>query len=433
MPRGRPPLEIGAWGNISREEITPGKWEASGRVRDADGVTRQVARRTPRGVYDRKGAAAERELKRHLAERIPPSDATITPDSTIEELWKKYRQHLVDRKRASNTLLRNDGNSKIILTSLRAVRIREMAQVQRGEEFIRTVETEHGPGAARSVRATLSGMMSMAVRYGALAVNPIRETLPADASARKPARSLENDQIERILHDIEHSQLPCPPIQKGKDGTVRQPRYKVPTVAKFCARADIPDIVNGFAGTGVRASELFAFLWDDFDPDAKILTVTGKVVREPGVGMVRITVENAKNIHRALPLADVTVERLLRRRDRMPDNELGLIFPSAKGTIMDPTNFNDQWRRVRTALGYDFEIDLSVTGHTWRKTVLSIGEEAGLPTSELADHAGHAEIMTRQSYLGRKRPGRRGVADALNQALPKGMRRSGEVAGNSGE
>ena len=68
-----------------------------------------------------------------------------------------------------------------------------------------------------------------------------------DTSGRKPARSLELDEIVRILHDIE----PTTPSA--------HPRCLVPTVAKYCAAEDIPDIDNGFAGPGVRASKLFGF------------------------------------------------------------------------------------------------------------------------------------------------------------------------------
>lgn len=86
-------------------------------------------------------------------------------------------------------------------------------------------------------------------------------------------------------------------------------------------------------------------------PRTQTLLFTGKVIRVKDEGMVRTTVENAMNIHRELHLADVTVERLLRRQQRLPANPRRLIYPSAAGTIMDPTNFNDQCRRVRSALG----------------------------------------------------------------------------------
>lgn len=414
MRTGRPPMEIGTWGHICRTLLAPGRWVASCWVRDTDGVTRRARRRTPQGATDPKGAAAERALIRHLKDRVPPNGGAITPETTVAELWTSYRQHLVDRKRSHNTVQRNDTNAKHIRNGLGGVRMREM-QTQRAEDFIRTVEKENGAAAAKSVRTTLSGMMGMAVRYGALAVNPVRETLPADTGGRKPARSLESDEAKAILHGLTLSTVPCPPIRTGKDGTTHQPRYRVPTAAEYCHKHDIVDVIWGFAGTGLRASELFGLLWEDFDAEKKTIKVTGKVIRVKGRGMVRVTEENHKNIHREIALPHVLVVRLLRRQQTQPKNEMGLIFPSEVGTIMDPTNFNDQWRRVRRALGFDF--DFEVTGHTFRKTLITIGDDAGISAVALADHAGHAETsMTQNTYMGRKRV-RYEVAAALDAAF----------------
>ncbi|WP_019930705.1 tyrosine-type recombinase/integrase [Nocardia sp. BMG111209] len=149
-------------------------------------------------------------------------------------------------------------------------------------------------------------------------------------------------------------------------------------------------------------------------PVKKTIKITGKVIRVKGQGMVRITVENTKNVHREIALPDVLAARLIRRQQTRPGNELGLIFPSEAGTIMDPTNFNDQWRRVRKALGFDFEFD--ITSHTWRKTLLTIGDDAGISAVALADHAGHTEAsMTQNTYMGRKRV-RYQVAAAIDAA-----------------
>lgn len=372
-------------------------------------------RHTPRGVKDIRGAAAERALIRHLIERVPPRDSIITPETTMADLWVAYREHLVDRKRSSNTLQRNDINAKLIVAGLGGVRVREMQQTQRAEEFIRRIEKDNGPGAAKSVRATLSGMMSMAVRYGALDANPIRKTLPADTGGRRPARSLESRDAVEILRGISTSTAPCPPIRKGSDGRPHQPRYRVPTVAEYCRRHDVVDVIWGFAGTGLRASELFGLLWEDFDPKKKTIKVTGKVIRVKGRGMVRITEENSKHIHREIALPTVLVDRLVLRQQTGRPNDLGLIYPSEAGTIMDPTNFNDQWRRVRKALGFDFEFD--ITGHTFRKTLLTIGDDAGISAVALADHARHsAASMTQNTYLGRKRV-RYEIAAAVDAAL----------------
>ncbi|MEV0297919.1 hypothetical protein [Nocardia sp. NPDC050710] len=59
---------------------------------------------------------------------------------------------------------------------------------------------------------------------------------------------------------------------------------------------------------------------------------------------------------------------------------------SSTGTLRDPTNFNDQWRRVRTAL----RISESITGHSFRKLLIDLGLDAGLSEVVVADQVGHA-------------------------------------------
>ncbi|MEE1622930.1 hypothetical protein V1259_16340 [Zafaria sp. J156] len=43
------------------------------------------------------------------------------------------------------------------------------------QKFLTTVHREAGHGAAKNCRSTLSGMMALAVRSGAIARNPIRD------------------------------------------------------------------------------------------------------------------------------------------------------------------------------------------------------------------------------------------------------------------
>ncbi|GAA2465523.1 tyrosine-type recombinase/integrase [Nocardia seriolae] len=184
-------------------------------------------------------------------------------------------------------------------------------------------------------------------------------------------------------------------------------------MCEYCRKQDIVDVIWGFAETGLRASESFGLLWEDVDPK-KTLKVTGKVIWVKGQAMVRVTEENSKNIHREIALPDALMTRRARRQQKIPDNPTGLIYPSKAETIMDPTNFNDQWRRVRKALGFDFDFD--ITGHTWCKTLITIGDDAGISAVALADHAGHVETsITQNSYMGRKRV-RFAVAEAVNQA-----------------
>ncbi|WP_155981835.1 hypothetical protein [Nocardia sp. BMG111209] len=69
------------------------------------------------------------------------------------------------------------------------------------------------------------------------------------------------------------------------------------------------------------------------------------------------------------------------------------------------------------------------TGRTWRKALLTIGDDAGISAVALADHAGHTEAsMTQNTYMGRKRVRYR-VAAAIDAAYAG--REAGSILGES--
>lgn len=405
MPR--PPLLIGTWGTITAHQIEPGRWYANCRVRDADGVTRQARRVTPPGVYDRTGAAAKRELTKHLATRtyIDGSD-TITPDTTMVDVWTAYRAELVASDRAPRTLTRYDEVAVFIGSGLGGVRLRELT-TQRLETFLRAVESANGSGNLKTTRSVLSGMLGMAVRLGALQSNLVRDTRGATKAKTATPKSLSADQLSQLLHDIRTSERPCPPITGSK--------YAIPTVAEYCRRADLADPITMFAATGVRMSELLGIAWSDIDFKNRTVALTGKVSRVPGAGMARTTAEgDSKNRHRVLALPDFAISMLRTRKLAAEPNEFDVVFPSSAGTLRDPDAFNQQWRRVRTVLGLDW-----VTGHTFRRTVATILDDAKVTARATADQLGHAHpSMTQDKYMSRGTL-RREVATVLDAAAKR--------------
>ena len=164
--------------------------------------------------------------------------------------------------------------------------------------------------------------------------------------------------------------------------------------------------------TGLRRSELLALRWSDFDPEAGMLTVSGKVVRQRGHGLVRV--EEAKTAAglRTVPLPLFAIEALQRRRTVPFLGEQRVIFPSTAGTLRDPDNFNSQWRAARDDLGVP-----DVTSHSFRKTVATLIDDAGFSARIGADHLGHARVsMTQDRYMARGRVHSE-VADLLDRAV----------------
>ncbi|MEV6324533.1 tyrosine-type recombinase/integrase [Nocardia sp. NPDC051787] len=404
----RPPLPIGTWGKITRKQIKPNYWYAYCKVRDHDGVTRRAHRWTPQGVLDRSGAVAERRLLEHLRDRTHAGGEEINGETTIEDLWKAYRKYLVEqKKRSHNTLDRYDRAGKAIVNALRLVRLRE-ATTQRFERFLSGYVQRGGPD-AKGVRIVLTGMCGLAVRFGVWTHNPMRETEPIETKPAKGAAALEPTQVRQLLLDVRSSLAPCPPLPKMKDGQLvaPNPKYRVPTVAQFCDRGDLADPITMFSATGGRISELMGFLLEDYDPETGVILVTGHVLRVRGVGLVRESNEdnpdNSKNLRRAIQLAPYAVTMLDRRIPTLRPMADGTtpLFQSAAGTLRDPTNFNDQWRRVRAALG----LPDNITGHSFRKFVVDVGLDAGLSAALVADQVGHVNpTQTLNTYASRRRP-----------------------------
>ena len=408
----RPALPIGAHGRIARTELPDGRWRASCRVRDVDGVTRKVYRETPTGQRDRSGAVAERYLLEALTERTVPQDGDITAITKVHVLWTEYRKQLVDGGRSPATMEDYDRLAERIRAGVGQHSIRE-ATTQQLDRFLREMADRHGVPTARKTKGVLSGMFRIAVRYGALTVNPVREVsdLASRRTARKRSRSMDADMLAQLLRDIRHSDVPCPVIlsehqqKKGLRATSRPGQIR--TVSQFCLASDLADVIAMFAATGCRLGEVLGIRWEDVDLDAATVTICGKIIRIRGEGLVREDTTKTEAGMRTLPLPEFAVE-LLRARHRRTD----MVFPSAADTFRDPDTVSKQWRQVRAALGLEW-----VTTHTFRKTVATLIDEEGLSSRVAADHLGHAQVsMTQDVYFGRGRS-HSAVAAALDAVV----------------
>ncbi|AOD23845.1 integrase [Rhodococcus sp. p52] len=408
----RPSLPLGAHGKIARTQLPDGRWRASCRIRDMDGVTRKVYRETPAGQRDRTGAVAERYLLEALLERGLPQDGEISAATKVEVLWTEYRKQLVDGDRSPATMEDYDRLAARICAGIGQQSIRE-ASTQQLDRFLREMADRHGVPTARKTRGILSGMFKIAVRYGALTTNPVREVsdLASRRTARKRSKSMDAAALAQLLHDVRHSTAPCPVVlsdwQKKKGLRTTSKPGQIPTVAQYCDGADLADVITMFAATGCRISELLGIRWKDLDLEARSVTISGKVIRVRRAGIIRESTTKSAAGMRTLPLPGFAVE-MLEARERRAD----MVFPSAVDTYRDPDTVSRQWRQVRAALGLEW-----VTTHTFRKTVATLIDEEGLSARGAADHLGHAQVsMTTDVYFGRGRT-HSVVADALDAVV----------------
>ena len=167
-----------------------------------------------------------------------------------------------------------------------------------------------------------------------------------------------------------------------------------------CRDKDLTDPILMHLATGLRVSEVLGLLWREFDPEAKTIAVSGRVVRVSEQGLRRTsTLESSKATAPVLALPQFAVDMLLARAKEERPNLHGLVFPSSVGTLRDPSGFARQWRAVRDGLGEHLS---EASGHSFRKTLSNLVTDHTADPRVAADVLGHSDIQTTiRHYLSR--------------------------------
>ena len=363
---GRPPLPVETFGRIRCEQLGRNRVPADASFRDFDGHRRSVVRNRPTR------AQAERRLREALRDRGHTETPPVPTDSRLHALAARWLADIDDSELAAGTkrLYRFTVHA-YVLPGLGELRLREIT-VPAIDRLLASVHTDHGPGAAESTRSVLSSILGLAVRHGLLTTNPVR-----DAPARRTARTARG-----------------PRALTAEDARLLRERLAADPAA---AHQDLPDLVDFLLGTGLRIGEACALRPQDVDLDAATLTVTGTVIRERGRGLVIQDVPKTTAGRRTIALPPRTVELLRRRTPPATTEEEPVLFPSPQRRLRDPSNTSGDLRRALDRSGFDW-----VTSHTFRKTVATRLDEAGLSARQIADHLGHSRpSLTQDVYLGR--------------------------------
>ncbi|WP_394378613.1 tyrosine recombinase XerC [Saccharopolyspora spinosa] len=385
MPR--PPLPVGTYGKIRFYRTTTG-WRAMTKYRDYDGVTRPVERM---GATQ---AKAERNLKRELRDRLTPvQQAGLTPESKFgeaAELWlKEFEDAVTDGTRSPTSLDTYRGRlNSIVLPAMAALRLREVT-VFRVQQVCQAVKKNQSVDSARTVRNILSGICGLAVRYKAMQVNPVRDMAPLEGR-RKASRSLEAEEMKDLLQKLDSSEV--------------------------AIRHDLPDLARWYAGTGFRTGKALAVHWHHLDLDAGTVDWAGNLIRAKGTGNM-INDGKTEVSERALALPTWLVTMLRERQVRLaekfgiePGELTGPVFPNTQGGLRDKHNTLARWRDFRSDAGYPW-----VTFRTFRRSVATVLDDAGLTARDIADQLGHSKVSTTQDvYMGRRVKSRK-AAEALSR------------------
>ena len=356
------------------------------RFRDTDGVTRIVERRGPAGETDAYGNLAEGVLLDALAVRRAASDAEVSLDTKVMVLVERHIDRLEEDGRAVRTIDTYRYAAKLLGKVIAGVRVGE-ATPARLDAAIRSMRRAHGDVLAVQSKTILKGGLHLAVMATVLGSNPVRDVSPMRGkSGQKGATALDADQLRALFVGIRESEK--------------------------CQRHDLVDPITLFIATGLRISELLGLWWTDFHAEAATITVTGKVVRAAGKGLLRIDETKTAAGRRTVALPEFAVAVLTARRSTPYLGQQKMIFPSAAGTWRDPDNFRARWREVREELGVP-----DVTSHSFRKSVATVIDDAGLSARIGADHLGHTRIsMTQDKYMARGRV-HTAVADLMDKVI----------------
>lgn len=264
----------------------------------------------------------------------------------------------------------------------------EANRVPRIRAFLQGVADERGSGSAATARSIVSSVLTLAVLDGVLDANaarlvrtPRRSTVAVAAASPRDKALIEAGWTwAQIQPDRERAFT-----SEQRATLVAKTRADEETNG-FARRADVADLVAFMAAVGPRIEETLATRWEDVDFAA---------------GTVRVPGTKTETSDRTLRVATWLLERLRVRHELEGHPRAGFIFHSTVGGLedrRDRRNTSRALRRVFDTHGVPWAVP-----HTFRRTVATLLDQAGVPLAQIADYLGHADpAMTARVYLGRK-------------------------------
>jgi integrase len=404
MPRQR--MLPGEHGRIS-EKVSGGRYYAATYVRDSDGRRRRVERSSSKSVED-----ARRNLQRYLTVRRTPSRGqAVTARTTLSDLFKAW----IDTKVLADGVKPQTADSYRAVWAkhgerqLGSLRVTELTTSDAHQHLQRT-------GQAARLRMILQGMFSLAVRFGVLAVNPIRETAVAK-TVKTPTRAATADEFAQIRAAV--------------NDYVGRPRPKGgPHPGRL-----LPAFIEVMAATGARPNEVLALRWSDVDllGDPPTVTITGTLIdhgRIAGKPIHRQETRkgDAPSLTVLLPQFGVDALTALVCESGLD----GPVFTNRNGGWMSLTNMR---RTLRDALPDDLSW---VTPHSLRRTVATIVRN-DLGAEQAQQQLSHSKLATTEAhYLQRhtRGPDVRATLDRFASAAGESIGKvstegNAEAAGNA--
>ena len=288
---------------------------------------------------------------------------------TLEEwLWAHY-ELLQDEGRRPNSLANYRSYIRKIAPYMGRLRLKELA-TERIEAFYRELARQgYSKSVIQHTHNFLKQALRRAVRYGRIKSNPATEAVLPRIESREAGRELTVQELERILE------------------AARGTRY---FAAIYLAMA-----------LGLRRGELLGLTWPDVDFETAILRIRRAVVKNTlAKGRAEVGATKTSGSVRDLPLTEDAIAALTEHRALLEADGLydpaGLVFPSERGTPINPDNFRRAWVRILKKAGVE-----PARLHDLRATFISrVIRETKNPKLAAA-LAGHRSLNTALAYYAR--------------------------------
>lgn len=365
---GRPPTAIGTYGHI-HVAMDGEQWRAETRFRMADGTLPRVRRwrnTKAKAINAVKAACTE------LANEIRGGE--ISGDTRFKRVAAMWVEEL-ERRSAEGGLspstveLRQSTLRNWVLPKLGELTMREVT-VERCDKAIQAARVKSYATASHA-RTAIRGVCVFAARHGAIQVDPTKSTGRLSSGGRKEVKALTLEQRMDLFGKL--------------DPFLR-------------------DLMEAMLATGVRIGELLAIIPDqvDLSGERPKVTIDHHVVRVKGVGMVRVPLRkgNGEGLRLGTPVWSAPMWRR-----RVLQSGGGPLFPSVSGTWMNQSVAGRTIKAAMEEAGYGW-----VTSHVWRKTVATVLDEAGLPTTAIADQLGNTPAIVERHYRKKRETNQAAVA-----------------------
>lgn len=358
MARGRPATPLGAHGDISKPKgIAEKKYQVDTYLRLYNGKTVRVQ------ATGTSPAAARRNLEARCAQRLQGEDSNeLTSTSKVAQLMKTWlAQHDVSESSKHTYQKCIDLH---ISPQIGDLRLNELT-TPRMQTFLESLT----PGSAKTARAALGSATGMAVRWGVMHRNPVRDT-KLQTARRKEVNALTDDEIGQYRTRIEQW------CGSNPSGTKRG--------------ESLLEIVDVLQGSGMRIGEVLGLTWESINFKEGTIAITGQCDNKGG----RKEWPKTESSRRVIHVKQTAINALKRQWEKDYRPIMGeVVFPTRNGTYRSVPNVES---RLREARG-----DMKIVPHDFRKTVATkIEQTHGMLAA--SRYLGHSSTkVTEQAYLAR--------------------------------